>query len=227
MNEVGDMSSKEPMQVSNTDLKTETETKTDNNNNNNNSNNNSKNNSEIVGQGQDNRNKYGNSSKRNGNDFQRRNMNNRSGNRRNNNNNNRRNGINRQDITPKATLYVNGFIKGTSAKTLAQIFEVYGPLAQVNVLPPRQSDGEQYAFVAFRKIYDMNHILEDIEHGKILDNGLAINPAKGISCEKARTLPVSQRHIERRKTEIKDNRRDVGIGGYNNVRNDYNINDRK
>lgn len=103
-----------------------------------------------------------------------------------------------RDNTPKATLYVTGFLKGTSAKRLAEIFEKYGPLAQVNVLPPRQTDGEQYAFVAFRKITDMNAVLADVGDGIILDDGLAIDLNKGISCEKARRLPVSRRDDRRR-----------------------------
>lgn len=104
-----------------------------------------------------------------------------------------------KDAVPRATLYVTGFVKGTSARRLAELFETYGPLAQVNVMPPRQSDGEQYAFVAFRKINDMNAILDDLERGKIFDDGLALDPDRGIACERARRLPVSQRHIERRR----------------------------
>ena len=113
-----------------------------------------------------------------------------------------------KDVVPRATLYVTGFVKGTSAKRLAEVFEAYGPLAQVNVMPPRQSDGEQYAFVAFRKIDDMNAILDDLEGGTVLDDGLALDPNRGIACERARRLPVSQRHIERRRFD--GGRRDHG-----------------
>lgn len=98
-----------------------------------------------------------------------------------------------RDHVPKATLYVTGFMKGTSARRLAELFEQYGPLAQVSVLPPRRSDGEQYAFVAFRRIADMENVLDDINQGKILDDGLAIDIIKGIDCQRAKRLPVSRR----------------------------------
>ncbi|GME85920.1 unnamed protein product [Ambrosiozyma monospora] len=98
-----------------------------------------------------------------------------------------------RDNVPKATLYVTGFVKGTTARSLASAFEKYGTLAQVNVLPPRQSDDGQFGFVAFRRIADMERVLGDIAEGKPLDAEFALDHEKGLKCEKARKLPVSQR----------------------------------
>ncbi|TID29444.1 hypothetical protein CANINC_001967 [Pichia inconspicua] len=98
-----------------------------------------------------------------------------------------------RDNVPKATLYVTGFVKGTTARRLAEVFEQFGPLAQVSVLPPRRHDGEQYAFVAFRRIADMEKVLDNVNQGNILDDGLAIDAIKGIDCQRAKRLPVSKR----------------------------------
>lgn len=117
-----------------------------------------------------------------------------------------------RDETPRATLYVRGFVTGVRAKTLADVFERYGPVAQVDVLPPRRSDGEQYAFVAFRSISAMNAVLDDIESGRPIDGGVAIDPKVGLLCERARRLPVS-----RRVTTAGSQRRDGRYGGRHGV----------
>lgn len=98
---------------------------------------------------------------------------------------------------PSCTLYVTNFIAGISARRLATVFEPYGKIEQVSVKPPRQSDGFQYAFIAFREEESVATLLEDIETGKIIDGGLAKrNNRMGIKCERAKDLPKSARNTE-------------------------------
>jgi hypothetical protein len=98
---------------------------------------------------------------------------------------------------PSCTLYVSNFIAGISARRLATVFEPYGKIEQVSVKPPRQSDGFQYAFIAFREEESVATLLEDIETGKIIDGGLAKrNNRMGIKCERAKDLPKSARNTE-------------------------------
>ena len=98
---------------------------------------------------------------------------------------------------PSCTLYVSNFIAGISARRLATVFEPYGKIAQVSVKPPRQSDGFQYAFVAFREEESVAALLEDIKTGKIIDGRLAkSNSRMGIKCERAKDLPKSARNTE-------------------------------
>lgn len=96
------------------------------------------------------------------------------------------------------TMYVTGFLDGVTARELGGVFEPLAEVILVNVCPPRQSDGHQYGFVAFRRVADLEGIVRDCQEGMVLGADIALDRARGITVSRAKKPLVMPEDRDRR-----------------------------
>lgn len=81
------------------------------------------------------------------------------------------------------TLYVSRFHDFVSARQLGEVFEEYGQLAKVKVVPNQRGP---YAFVVFRREEDMRAVLKDYKEGRLLGHVDMCTSELGLHCEVSR-----------------------------------------